>query len=547
MERKRILLIVAIITATVAVAILITLAVELTPHATSVRLYEDSYEVKASSVKTGRGVMVLEYKNIPYATAKRFEYPDVCSKTVECKKPEYDVVVSCLQFDFTTWSLSGREDCLYLTVKAPKTNGSLPVLVWIHGGGLAFGHSEEWSPQPDFVADVNAVIVNINYRLGFLGFLSAKVLKDKKLNTFGNYGHADQIAALQWVQDNIKLFGGDPDKVTVMGESAGGTSLLALLTSPLANNLFRKIIPLSPALQWSATSEEANLLPETTDVIKAIGCSDADDIALCLRTAPSNAFVPVNQDLDRGLGYFKFPRQKKESNDKVYLTVVDGVIVQKAPVDYDSVTFKPRIPVKVFLSNTAQECTSDSPLTNFTSFKNALIKNLEAFEANTGTIHFNGDSADITADKIIKAYNVPDKETEAFYSVTYDTIVTDIKSTCPGNYLANIIKSNANIDMYRIIFKWSDHLRESFYHALDIIIGFQAIPMFEKRGTLQREFRQMIKEIVHDKISSAWEQYPDGVAYLSDKGREYNDQIPQDSKCQMWKTFKMDHQYGWHN
>ena len=139
------------------------------------------------------------------------------------------------------------EDCLYLNVLTParKTGEGLPVLVWIHGGGFNTGAS--WQNNGINFAKAGIVYVAITYRTNCFGFLSLPELsKESEKETgraiSGNYGLMDQIMALQWVHDNIEAFGGDPEKVTIMGESAGAISVAMLCQSPLAKGLFRGAI-----------------------------------------------------------------------------------------------------------------------------------------------------------------------------------------------------------------------------------------------------------------------------------------------------------------
>ena len=143
---------------------------------------------------------------------------------------------------------STDENCLFLNVWTTQDAGAkAPVMVWIHGGGLTMG----WSNQIDYdgadFAQQGVVLVSINYRLGALGFLAHPALSaESDSSVTGNYGFLDQVAALEWVQRNISKFGGDPDNVTIFGESAGGTSVHALLVSPLAKGLFHRAIAQSP-------------------------------------------------------------------------------------------------------------------------------------------------------------------------------------------------------------------------------------------------------------------------------------------------------------
>jgi len=135
------------------------------------------------------------------------------------------------------------EDCLYLNVRTDMDAENAPVMVWIHGGGHQFGSSDFDYYQADALAEEGIVLVTINYRLGAFGYMAHPALSaDDPRGVSGNYGTLDQIAALEWVRDNIAAYGGNPDQVTVFGESAGAWSVTELMSSPLANGLFHGAI-----------------------------------------------------------------------------------------------------------------------------------------------------------------------------------------------------------------------------------------------------------------------------------------------------------------
>ena len=153
---------------------------------------------------------------------------------------------------------STTEDCLFLNVFTPeKTNHGqphlLPVMFWIHGGGLVVGESDGYDPTRLVAKGV--IVVTINYRLGELGFLAHPALSaESPTGASGNYGLMDQQAAMRWVQRNIRAFGGDADNVTIFGESAGGLSVHSELASPLAAGLFHKAIVESGAYSLTQPS-----------------------------------------------------------------------------------------------------------------------------------------------------------------------------------------------------------------------------------------------------------------------------------------------------
>jgi para-nitrobenzyl esterase len=159
------------------------------------------------------------------------------------------------------------EDCLTLNVFRPEgASGPLPVMVWIHGGAMVRGSASIYPLQA--IAAQGVVAVSINYRLGRLGFFAHPALETEG-EVRGNYGYLDQLAALEWVRDNISAFGGDPARVTIFGESAGGGSVLAHLVSPMSRDLFRGAILQSPGTPGGRAGE-----------IPAASLPDAERIAL---------------------------------------------------------------------------------------------------------------------------------------------------------------------------------------------------------------------------------------------------------------------------
>jgi para-nitrobenzyl esterase len=145
--------------------------------------------------------------------------------------------------DSATTDDKGSEDCLTLNVYAPANEkGKLPVMFWIHGGGYSGGGSSEPRHNGDFLPTKGVVLVTINYRLGVLGFLALPELAAEQNGASGNYGLMDMVAALEWVKHNIGDFGGDPNNVTIFGESAGSFAVSTLMAAPSAQGLFAKAI-----------------------------------------------------------------------------------------------------------------------------------------------------------------------------------------------------------------------------------------------------------------------------------------------------------------
>ena len=149
------------------------------------------------------------------------------------------------------------EDCLYLNIRTDNIRGDKkgkklkPVMVWIHGGGHQFGSGNDSWYQNNTLVNKGVVLVTINYRLGVMGYMAHPSLSKSDPNgVSGNYGTLDQIAALEWVQKNINSFGGDPNNVTIFGESAGAWSVTELMATPLAGGLFHKAIGQSGASSY---------------------------------------------------------------------------------------------------------------------------------------------------------------------------------------------------------------------------------------------------------------------------------------------------------
>ncbi|XP_041794566.1 fatty acyl-CoA hydrolase precursor, medium chain-like [Chelmon rostratus] len=185
------------------------------------------------------------------------------------------------------------EDCLYLNIYTPANrahNAKLPVMVWIHGGAFAWGSASTYDGSA-LTAYQDVVVVLIQYRLGPLGFLSTG---DEHMS--GNFGLLDQVQALRWTQEHIHNFGGDPDSVTIFGESAGGMSVSLLLLSPLSHGLFHH------AIAESGTSTMVLVvandpLPVTQMVANGCGCSlkSTEKIAGCIKNLDISAIVTIGQ------------------------------------------------------------------------------------------------------------------------------------------------------------------------------------------------------------------------------------------------------------
>ena len=188
------------------------------------------------------------------------------------------------------------EDCLYLNVWTPaKSAGDkLPVMVWIYGGGFREGSGAETAWAPDNLAKKGVVVVNFNYRLNVFGFFAHPDLtRESERHSSGNYAILDQVAALRWVRNSIAQFGGDPNNVTIFGQSAGAASVAAHMASPLSKGLFRRAIGQSGGLGGRTTLAEAEASGKS--FAESLGASSLDALR-----AKSAAEILRARNLPRG-------------------------------------------------------------------------------------------------------------------------------------------------------------------------------------------------------------------------------------------------------
>lgn len=212
------------------------------------------------------------------------------------------------------------EDSLYLNVWTPGCDDvRRPVMVWIHGGAFIWGAGDTpWYDGTNFAVHGDVVVVTINYRLGPFGFLHLADLYDGEFAGSGNAGILDQIAALEWVRECIGAFGGDPDHITVFGESAGAASVGTLLGAPGARGLFQAAIPQSGAASWISTSERATDIARRVIQNLDLPAGDAD----ALRAVPTDTILAALPAF-REDGVAALPFQP----------VVDGVVLPEPPLD----------------------------------------------------------------------------------------------------------------------------------------------------------------------------------------------------------------------
>ncbi len=227
------------------------------------------------------------FKGIPYAAppagALRWKDPQPAPNWKGVRKAT-EFGARCMQGnvfgDMVFRDAAPSEDCLYLNVWTPKASpdAKLPVMVWIYGGGFQAGATSEPRQDGEHLAHQGVVVVSMNYRLGIFGFFShPELTKESPHHASGNYGLQDQAAALQWVHKNIVAFGGDPENVTIFGESAGSFSVSALMASPTSKALIHRAIGESGAF-FGRTLTAKPLAESEQDGVKFAQSMGADTL-----------------------------------------------------------------------------------------------------------------------------------------------------------------------------------------------------------------------------------------------------------------------------
>ena len=276
---------------------------------------------------------VAYFLGIPYAKAERWKAPQPARWKGVLEATQ--VGSACPQRASFFGRVGGyvppqAEDCLSLNIWAPlgtPPDGGWPVMVWIHGGSFTSGSSVEAVYDGTTLASRGAVIVTINYHLWvFISLPLPALLSEAPLKSFFNYGPLDQLEALRWVQRNIQSFGGNPQNVTLFGQSAGGMPVCTLMGSPLAKGLFQKAIIQSGGCEYVKTLGQGFKYGE--GLAKLLGC-DPGDLA-CLRALPTERFFPP----DESPLLEQIMRLVGESfAERPYKPHVDGYVLDMTPLE----------------------------------------------------------------------------------------------------------------------------------------------------------------------------------------------------------------------
>ena len=360
------------------------------------------------------------FQGVPYAVAPRWR-PPVAPASWSAVRDAVSPGPRCIQdvrID-PDYGLRTSEDCLNLTVWTPDgatPRTPLPVMVWIHGGGFLNGSSDIYNSRL-LATRGDIVIVTINYRLGALGFLAHPALA-RPGDDPGNYGLADQQAALRWVHANIAGFGGDPDKVTIAGESAGAMSVCNHLVAPESAGLFRAAIMQSGPCQAQVDLAAGERI--SIDYAAKLGCTVAATAGKCLLALPADR-------MPDGPAYFRIGGTNLLSGP------VTGT--RRLPVAPPSVaSTAPTARVPVLIGSTADEFTLFVALTYLRERRIAAYSTLlrEAFGTQAPAV----------------AAHYPLSRYDGSAGLAYAAAVTDGVFACPINVMANGLARRAPVYAY---------------------------------------------------------------------------------------------------
>jgi para-nitrobenzyl esterase len=418
-----------------------------------------SSEAGVAMIETGsvRGVAdgaTYAYKGIPYAAPPVGELrwrPPVPAECWEGLRDGSAFGPVCLQYDEE--AVVGSEDCLTLNVWAPAAlpaaGTARPVMVFIHGGGNAQGSSSQAIYDGRAMAERgDVVLISINYRLGQLGFLAHPALAAEDVRgVSGNYGNLDQIAALQWVRRNVAAFNGDPNRVTIFGESAGGVNVCILVASPLARGLFTGAI-----IQSGGCAQPGRVLAEQMGerFVAASGCQDAAGLTACLRGLSGPA---VRAILPTGVSVVS-------ASENAYPPHVDGYVLLKSPLEAIRAGEHNRVPL--IIGANADETLPFVPL--------AVSTEAAYRQAVSGMVGPAGAAA-ILGQYPASAFPSP---RQAFAAVT-----TDARFVCPTRRYLQAAVAGQSEPVYRYFFT---HALESgqaraqgAFHGLELVFVFRTL------------------------------------------------------------------------
>lgn len=349
------------------------------------------------------------------------------------------------------------EDCLKLNVWTPGLNDNKkrPVLVWLHGGGYRNGNGIEQDGYngENFSREADAVFVSINHRLGPIGFSDLSGIGGSAFEHSGNVGALDMVASLEWVRDNIAGFGGDPDNVTIMGQSGGGAKVCTLMAMEQAKGLFQKAVPLSGSTISALDQETSRKVGEY--IVKEAGLTAGE--AEKLRDIPWKEYLDIANRAAQ-----KFTEDHGSAGMRgAFGPVADGHILPKGDYFSDSNGLSSEIPMLISSTFHEWSIARDNPEMENWSFNRVKesLKEQARFSAGLGE----------------KAGPVVDAYREAFPAASPTDIMIMILSNRRSLIETANAKSNQNAPIYVAWFGWEPPMfngRMRAFHCLDICFWF---------------------------------------------------------------------------
>ncbi len=388
-------------------------------------------------------------------------------------------------------STVGQEDCLYLNVWAPTTlpGEKLPVMFWVHGGAFVRGTASGYNPWvavddtpfdlyegAELAERYRVVVVNVNYRLGPLGFLALPELTAKQGET-GNMAMHDVLASLRWVKDNIAAFGGDPQNITAFGESAGAATVCSLVASPLASGLFQKAIIQS---LYCIARGEAEAYAYGDAFVSRMGCDDAVDVLACLSGKTPAELIAPDPDAP-----FTLP------NEGPYQPVYGRRFLPEPPLERIAARRHNAMPI-ILGGNTQEASFAALGPTAPTSFEE-----LRAF---------------------FRALPVPTATREAFVSfyafprylsarVAFAQAMSDVFMTCPQRQLARLFRRSQTQPVYRYVFDGPVPAFAGLLRFLGAFHGAELFYLFRNLDELPARWPSAAELALSDQMGGYWTRF----------------------------------------
>lgn len=464
------------------------------------------------------------FKGIPYAVAPvgelRWEPPQSLSSLRDCWVDSsgfeaHHFGPKCFQYNPDTEQPEGSEDCLYINVWTPQLGEDQKrcVMVYIHGGGLVTGsgHDNDTVMSSLITRMTDCVYVSFNYRLNAFGFLALKTTSQDAIP--GNFGFLDQIQALKWVQENIAAFGGDPNKVTVFGDGSGATSIVVLVSTPLAKGLFQGAWLISAAPRVEGTLEQAH--HQNSAFLKETGCEQHshDEIMKCLREQSPESVLraaPYKKWLNSHLR--DLPNKTEISS---ILAIVDDKVIPK-PSPIESWVNGPGNDVPLIIGSAAQEV-DDNPGfpemndTDWAQYRNYVTKKLGSFDHDT-------------VERVLSLYK---EEESPEYQLS--SMISDMRAVCPTTEMARAAAEYFTSPVYRYVTTHRPQApakrfgRKYAFHKIDLyaflgnlnVIGHTVNDPNSRDEHYSHFFQRLLASFAESgMLTHNWEPFPNATAIL---------------------------------